>query len=167
MRHGSVPPRETLSQQPPERLSKAKRAVRDETRQRVHLVAAMLTADAPLAEVLAVVPEQVVAVLSESRACTAYHFRAIVQTRLSQANPYFSSLGEPPQRDFLDATVTQSAAVLQHLTSTGIDPVMRVTATRRDQVCTKRRLSPQFQCFLKNSALEITRCRKESGLFGR
>jgi hypothetical protein len=54
-----------LCKNPRERLNKAKPALADAAHQLVHLIAAMLTTHAPLAKVLAVIPQHVIAVLAQ------------------------------------------------------------------------------------------------------
>jgi hypothetical protein len=125
---------------PCQRLNNAEPALPETADERVHLVAAMLPTHAPLGEVLAVVRQYVIAVFAEPRSGTANHFRPILQPSRSRPNPDFPSLREPPQRNLLDGTLAQPAAVLQYAASTGVDAVMRVRATWRDDVRAKRRL---------------------------
>jgi hypothetical protein len=81
-----------LSEESRQGLNEAKAALSETLCEGVYLVASMLATHAPLAEVLTVIPQQVIAALAEPRTGTAHHFRPISQTCGSRANPDLSSM---------------------------------------------------------------------------
>jgi len=110
----------------------------------VDLIAAMLAAHAPLAEVFAIVREHAVAVFPEPLAGSADDFMLVEPVRSHDTNPDWSSLGKLFQGHFLDRPSAQSprqSAVLHHPACTDVDSVMRVAATRSHHVRTERRLT--------------------------
>jgi hypothetical protein len=87
-----------------ERLDEPEPACSDPAHERLNLVTAVLATHAPLAEMLAVVREHVIALFTESRTGTTHYFRTILHSRLAGPNPDFPSVREPTQRYLLDTT---------------------------------------------------------------
>jgi hypothetical protein len=132
--------RTLVSEDVRERLNKPEPRDSDPAHQRVNLVAAVLTAHAPFAEMLAVVPQHVIALFAEARTGTTNHLAPIVYPCLSGPNPDFPSVREATQRHLLDTTSAQAASVLQYLASTGVNAVVCVRTARGDDVRPEGRL---------------------------
>ena len=75
----------------------------------VNLIAAMLTAHTPLAEVLAIVREQVVAILAQPRAGSTGHLVTGGPAGFFEAKPDRASLSELRQGHLFHRTSSQSA----------------------------------------------------------
>jgi len=72
------------------------------------LVAARLAAHAPLAEVLAIVREHAVAVLTEPQTGSPHHFMLLEPVRFHDTNPHRAPLRKLRLWHFLDGPATQS-----------------------------------------------------------
>jgi len=114
----------------------------------VHLVAAMLPAYAPLAEVFAVIRQQVITIFAQALAGAFHDLVRIKPSRLRGAYPNRASLGKLRQRHFFYRTPTQSAhkaTVLHDAAVAYVDPMMRVSPAWGQHVRADRRLSLRTQ----------------------
>jgi len=119
--------------------------------QLIDLIAAMFTPHAPLAEVFAIIRQQVVAILAQARAGPANYFVPVGPTQFLDAKPDRASLSELRKGHLFHRTSTQSAgqaSVLHHPSSTHVDAVMRITPTRRHHVRPKGRLQLRIERFI-------------------
>jgi hypothetical protein len=105
----------------------------------VYLIAAVLGAKAPFAEVLAVVGQQAIASLPYARTRAPHDFIGIESGRAPVANPKRATVGELLEADLFDRPSAQAlheTAVLNDLSAPNIDAVMGITSARRNEVCT-------------------------------
>src|ERR1700730_13835062 len=108
----------------------------------------MLAAQAPFAEVFAVITQDSVAVLAHSGPSTANHLTTIEMRRLIRSSPHTVTVHETSQRNLLDGPSTQAACksgVVHYLTTPHVDSMMQIAATRSHYVRTQRRFTPNSQ----------------------
>jgi hypothetical protein len=102
-----------------------------------HLVAARFAAQAPFAEVLAVVGQQPVAVLTHPGPCPANDLAGVKVGRHIGSDPDGTAAGETRKRNLFhrssDKAVCESR-VMQDFATADVDSVMQITATWCDNV---------------------------------
>lgn len=109
------------------------------------LGAAMQTAGAPFAEVLAVVREKTIAVFPESRAGASNDFSSLVGIGRMGPDPYYFASSEAFERDLLYRTSDQAErvrGVVDNASLADVNTVMQVTSARRHEMRTQGRLFP-------------------------
>jgi hypothetical protein len=89
----------------------------------------------PLAEVLAVIAEEAIAVLADPRPRSANHFLA-VEASAAGANKESVSMSETRQRDlfYWAAVKPMYEGAVMHDAATDVDPVMGEAKTRRKEM---------------------------------
>ena len=158
-------PSERAAQRRNERACNARQHSRQRERA-LNLVAARRAVKAPLAEVLAVVSEQAVAVLPNTRAGALDHFRSIEQQTLMEPHPDWASMSEACKRNFFHRLPNElmcEGAVLHDSVPAHVDAVVRITKTRCNEVRAQRRLLAPCQLMVasKSTATPLpASCRK-------
>jgi hypothetical protein len=102
-----------------------------------NLEAAMLTAQTPFAEVLAVVGQQPVAILAYSRARPPNYLSTIEGLRRVGSDPDRTAAGETSERNFFHRTSAQAVCqsrVVHHRAAADVDSVVQIATTRCDNV---------------------------------
>jgi hypothetical protein len=102
-----------------------------------HLIAAMFTVQTPLAEVLTVVCQNPVAVLSEAGTRAVDHFPTIEAIRRTGPEPDSATAGETGERGLSHCSSAKSVCeprVVHNLAAANIDSVMQISATWSDNV---------------------------------
>jgi hypothetical protein len=105
--------------------------------QALHLVTHWHTARAPLAEVLAVVPEQAVLILANSRARALNDLRRIEAAVLVCAHPDAATVGELLECYLFNRATpvsTCEASVMNDLAVPNVNTVVSESKSRRDEV---------------------------------
>jgi hypothetical protein len=105
--------------------------------QRFNLIAARFTAQTPFAEVLAVVRQQPIRVFAYTGACSEDHLCGIELRWHIASAPDWIAAGEASERRFFHRSSTQAACescVMHDVAVAYVDPVMQITAARRDNV---------------------------------
>jgi hypothetical protein len=101
------------------------------------LIAARLTAKTPFAEVLAIVGQQPIAILTHSGARAPDDFSRIEVRRDIESDPGGSASGETIERGFFDrpsAQAVDKSRVVDDLSFADVYSVVQIPATRRDDV---------------------------------
>lgn len=107
------------------------------TRVRSTLVAARRAVQRPLAELLAVVAEQTIAVLASTRAGAPNHFRGIEAGILVEPHAYAVSMSEACERNLFHRSPTEvmcEGTVVHDLSPADVDAVMGKARTRCNEV---------------------------------
>jgi hypothetical protein len=105
----------------------------------VDLMATMLTADAPFAEVLAIVHQEVIAIFTKPQAGATDHFLRIERARSLKTDPNSAPLCELGLGNLFDWTSTQAArpaAILHDASVAYIYAMVRIPTTWGDKVRT-------------------------------
>jgi len=111
--------------------------------QLLYLRTAVFTVDAPLAQVLTVVTEEPIAVLPEPRACPAYDLCAVQMSGPWRPQPDRVPAGKARERDLLHRPAPprlSKGGIVHNGARADIDAVMRISETRRNEMCAERRL---------------------------
>src|ERR1019366_2072365 len=107
------------------------------------LRAATDTAEAPIAEVLAVIGQQAIIVLAEARSSASDNFLGGIRRPRVIHDPHIVAIGKSRQGYFLDRPAlpeSGAARIMHHSTVADIHPMMAVPATRSRQMSPQRRL---------------------------
>jgi hypothetical protein len=121
----------------------------------IYLIAPMLAANAPFAEVLTVIGQQVVIVFTCPGTCPMNDFIAIEPRGLLEPDPDWVTLGELRQNNLLHRTAAQAArqtCVLHDLAATHVDTVMGIATTWCNDVRTTGGSSPVSRSLSRGSA---------------
>jgi len=124
--------------------------------QLVDLMATMLTADAPFAEVLAIVHQQVIAIFTEPQAGATDHFLGIEPARSLKTDPNCAPLCELGLENLFDWTSAQparEATVLHDASVAYVYAMVRISETWGDKVCTERWGARRIKCMVRISEL--------------
>src|SRR5262249_53584866 len=111
--------------------------------QALDLRTAMFTMHAPLAEVLAVVAQHAIAVLSKARARPPNNLFTPQGVGPCGSNPYRSSVSEARERNFFHrapAPGSGKGAIVNDGVGAHVDAMVRIGEARRNEVRTQRRL---------------------------
>lgn len=116
--------------------------------QRLHLLAAALTRQAPRAEVLAVVGEKAVIVLSKPRRRAPYDFRLDVPCLRARLDAKAEAVGKTCKSRLFDWAATQEAFepdIVHHLAVSDIDAMVDIATAVRLQMCARRNFLGDFR----------------------
>jgi hypothetical protein len=111
-------------------------------------VAALFSAQAPLAEVLTVVAQDPIVILTEPRAGTLHDLTRTVLHRHPASHRYRSAPTEFPQRNFLHRSPGEEAGnrpTVDDLSVAQVDAVMDEADPRADEVGARRRFLRQAE----------------------
>jgi hypothetical protein len=103
----------------------------------LHLLAARVTVQTPLAETLAVVGEEAIAVLADPRARSADHFLTIEADVLVRSKPESVTTSETCNRNFFHRSPVKGmyeGAVMDDPTATGVNAMVGISKPRRNEV---------------------------------
>jgi hypothetical protein len=113
----------------------------------LHLSAARLVTQRPRAEVLAIIPQDVVAVLAQPRSRTLYHFVAI-EASFVMAQPDAMAMGEMFERHFLHWSAPQpvrKARIVNDAPVAHVDAMVTVERTPCNEMRAEWRLLSEAQ----------------------
>ena len=111
--------------------------------QALHLRAAVFAVDTPLAQMLAIVAQEPIAILSKSGARAPHDFCALQAMGLSSSDPYRMSISETSERSLFHRSpvpVFGKGGVVHYGAAPHVDTMVCVGETRRHEVRTQRRL---------------------------
>jgi hypothetical protein len=103
----------------------------------------MLTVYTPLAEMLTVVAEEAIAVFSKPGACAPHDLCRLQSIGSFRSDPYRMSVSKAGERSLLHRSpvpVFGEGGIVHDGASADVDTVVCIGETRRNEVCTQRRL---------------------------
>lgn len=124
----------------------------------LHLIAPPVAAQTPLAEVLAIVAEKMIAVLPETRAGAVDHLLWRESGRQARPHPHTTSVAEARERNLFHRSPGQepgNGAAMDDLACTQIDAMMNVADSPRDEVRAAWRLLIVGQEMITSNAMSL------------